>query len=683
MRLRFLGLPADLLDDNYSIKLVFKLVLFFIVALIILILLDKYRFIFKYIDKYRYIIGLGIVILCTVLELSGSSIGAYFTLLGHQYSSTNDLLSQGTLLGIPRNIRTDEFSILTPFNLSQEFNDYRATTNIIRGSATDVTTFYAAPCFSVATLFRPFLWGYIALGGAKGLAFYWSSRTVCLLLVSYEFCKLITKRKKILSFAFAAIITFSQTIQWWYSTNGLIEMFIFGELAIVLLYYLFHTDKLWKKALICLGLVGCAGGYALAYYPAQQIPLAYIFGAIALFIIIDNRKLIKAKDVLLLNAGVLIFAGLFAITLYNSWDTILATMNTVYPGKRINTGGDGSFIQLFYYILNIFTPIDNNGLVLSTSNVSESAVFYSMFPIGILCAVYSMVRKRKIDLLYIFLIIIEIIFIVFCFIGFPELIAKITLLSYSFYSRILSVLGYIDIIIIFRFFSEDRVKEAKSDKPLTVFLKIIIPTIAVTIILQLLYKYGMRTSLTIWITAGLIIIFVSYLILRNTTIHKEKLAIALTCIISLTGLCINPLQHGTDVLYEDQTIEQINNITQSDSNSSWIVVSDYAQINNIPIIVGAKTINTTNTYPNMNLWKQIDPYETYKDIYNRYANIMIDITNDDTSFELNAPDNIQVNINANDLNKLNVSYILCNKPLDQYGFNLVSTANNYYIYSIR
>ena len=62
---------------------------------------------------------------------------------------------------------------------------------------------------------------------------------------------------------------------------------------------------------------------------------------------------------------------------------------------------------------------------------------------------------------------------------------------------------------------------------------------------------------------------------------------------------------------------------------------------------------------------------------------MIDITNDDTSFELNAPDNIQVNINANDLNKLNVSYILSNKPLDQYGFNIVSTANNYYIYSIR
>ena len=190
------GQYFDLLNNEFNLRIFGKLLFFFVCALVILLLINHFKHLFRYIDKYRFIIGIVIIILCTIFELSGSSIASYHVLLGHHYDSADSLISQGTLLGIPRSIRTDEFSILTPFNFSQEYNNYYAYSDIIRGTATDVTTFYAAPSFSVATIFRPFLWGYILLGGAKGLAFYWSSRTICLLLVSYEFCKLITKNKK-------------------------------------------------------------------------------------------------------------------------------------------------------------------------------------------------------------------------------------------------------------------------------------------------------------------------------------------------------------------------------------------------------------------------------------------------------------------------------------------------------
>jgi len=159
-------------------------------------LLDRFKYVFKYIDKYRYIIGIAIIIICTVFELSGSSISYFQRILGYEYANSADLISQGTLLGIPREIRSDEYVIFTPFNISQEYNNYGAFSDILRGSLTDVNATYANPSFSLATLFRPFLWGYILLGSAKGLAFYWSSRTVFLFLISYEFGKILTREKK-------------------------------------------------------------------------------------------------------------------------------------------------------------------------------------------------------------------------------------------------------------------------------------------------------------------------------------------------------------------------------------------------------------------------------------------------------------------------------------------------------
>ncbi len=670
----------DLLNNEFNLRILGKLLLFFIIALVILLLIKHFKHIFIYIDKYRYVIGAVIIVICTIFELSGSSIGNYFTYLGNQYHTSEELLQQGTLLGIPREIRTDEWATLTPFNFSQQYNDYKSTSDILRGYSTDVTTFYANPSFSLATLFRPFLWGYIILGNAKGLAFFWSARTVCLFLVSYEFGKFLTKDRKVLSAAFASLITFSQTIQWWYSTNGLIEMFIFGELAIIILNMFIKSEKIWKKVLLCLCLIICAGGYLLAYYPAQQVPLGYIFGAFALYVIVANRKSIKIRDVLLLLGTIILFGACVAIVINGSLDTIQATMNTVYPGKRINQGGDSKVIELFTYITSIFTPIDNTNLVVD-SNVSEASVFYSMFPFGMLCSIYSMIQRKKADLLYILLILIELLFIIYCVFGLSQIIAKITFLSYSFSNRVLEILGFIDILLLFRFLSEKSTQKSKK-KTIISLTTTLASIIGIIIVIQSLYLYGIHPANIIWVSATLLIVWIIYLILRNTSEHKEKLAITLICIITLSGLYVNPLQKGTDVIYNNDVVQHISEIKNTDSDALWIVINDKSQIHNLPIMVGAKTINSTNTYPNMDTWHKIDPEGKYQDIYNRYAHIHMDISEDETKFELNAPDNFTVTLTQSDLEKLNISYILSNKALSTSNLNEVYRNNNYYIYKV-
>lgn len=678
------GKYYGLLDNHYTPKLFLILFVFFVVSLIILLLLNHFKKIFIYMDKYRYIIGFAVIIICTLLELSGSSIGWFYEYLGNDYSSSQDLFSQGVIWGFPREIRTDEWATLTPLNFAQEFNDYGSVTDMLRGTQTDVTTFYANPNFSISTLFRPFLWGYLLLGSAKGLAFYWSSRAVCLFLVSYEFGKLLTNRRKMLSAAYACMILFSQTIQWWYSTNGLMEMFIFGQLAIILLYYLFRVDVLWKKALICLGLVECAGGYLLAYYPAQQVPLAYVFGAIALYVIIKNRKLIKARDIILLIASVVVFAGIIALVMYNSLDTITTTMNTAYPGKRVNTGGATQIPELFMYATSIFTPIqDQIGIIVLNNNVCEMAVFYSLFPVGIIYAIYNMIRSKKGDLLSILLIVIEIFFLIYSVVGFPPLLAKISFLSYSFHLRITNIIGFIDIILLFYALSKPKGKKSLPDKPLVVLIKAVIAIALAYACIYVLQSSGMKMAEIIWVPAGIILAWLLYLILRNTSEHKEKLAITLIVVITLSGMCVNPIQKGTDVVQNNTVTSEVKEIVKTDSDAKWITIFRNHIPNEITITVGAKTINTVHTYPNLALWRTFDPEGKYDNIYNRYAHVDIDITDEPTSFELPYIDSILVHLNYDDLNKLGANYILSYKEVDAPNVELIKTIDNHYIYKVK
>ncbi len=676
-----LGAYYGLLDEDYTPKLFLKLLLFFAASLVVLLLLNRYKHIFIYIDKYRYFIGIGIILICTIFELSGSSIASFYEYTGYNYGTKEELYSQGVIWGFPRMIRTDEWATLTPLNFAQEYNDYGATTEILRGTTTDVTTFYANPSFSLATLFRPFLWGYLLLGSAKGLAFYWSSRMVCLFLVTYEFGKILMNNKKILSTALACLVTFSQTIQWWYATNGLVEMFIFGELAIVLLYYLLKNNVLWQKTLICLGLIECAGGYLLCYYPAQQVPLAYVFGAIALYVLIHNRKLIKGRDILLLIGSVIIFGGLIALVLYNSIDTIMATMNTVYPGKRVNLGGNSRLPELFTYIVSLFTPI-NDKMVLR-DNVCEMSVFYSMFPTGLGLSIYTMIRNKKADLLYIFLIIVEVFFLLFCVVGLPPIIAKITFLSYSFNNRVASIIGFIDIVLLIRSLSEKRIKKNANDKPSIIIVKLIIAIAAGILMSYFLSVGGLKAPMIIWVPSTVLIIWIIYLVLRDTTDCKEQLAITLICVISLTGLCVNPVQKGIDNVTNNEITSEVREIVEDEPDAKWIVINPEHTPNNLPVTVGAKLINSVNTYPNMELWKKLDPTGQHENLYNRYAHVDFDVVDTETQFKEMHADNIKVDTNYNDLYKLGVNYILSHKELTAPNLDFIERAGMYYIYKVK
>ena len=153
----------------------------------------------------------------------------------------------------------------------------------------------------------------------------------------------------------------------------------------------------------------------------------------------------------------------------------------------------------------------------------------------------------------------------------------------------------------------------------------------------------------------------------------------------LTAIIIRPVSVGLDAIYSKPVAKAIENIVEDDKDGKWISSSwiESAYL----VMCGAKTINSVNMYPNMELWMQLDPNGIYTDVYNRYAHISTDFTEQETSFELIAPDSIQLNLSYKDIDKIGVKYVFQTKALNVLetsyaNFELIYNEGNVYIYKV-
>ena len=144
-------------------------------------------------------------------------------------------------------------------------------------------------------------------------------------------------------------ITFSPAIQWWFMQH--VGDTIFFTLAMIVAFYKYVEnikDKKWKKLSFSLMFAFSAIGFALVIYPAFQVPLAYlilVFMAVIYFGMFKRPKL-KKDDYIFVSMIILIIGIVLGQVLLTSMDAIKATLETVYPGKRVSTGGG---VELFRY----------------------------------------------------------------------------------------------------------------------------------------------------------------------------------------------------------------------------------------------------------------------------------------------------------------------------------------------
>ena len=658
-------------------------IIFFIIIFIAIYLyydLNLRKKVSEFIYKYRYPLALALLVLLVLFEINGSSTGGWDVSIIHD--------THQSILGSPRFTQSDEWRVFTPFTLSQYLNDFSYFSSIPRASPTDMFAIYGAPIWTILMIFRPFQIGYLFLPPAKGLSFYWISRLIALFLVSFEMGMLITKKNKTLSLAYSILITFSPVVQWWISVNALVEMLIFGQLAILLIYHYMNTEDYRKRLIIALGFAISLGGYIFTIYPAWQVPLGYVFLFLAIWVFLDNYKDFKFNKLdigfILLALAIVGAAGLYF--LHMSGDTIETVRNTLYPGGRQFIGGwdssqfkgETGFLQsLSNYVSSIFYPLNIDSAFSSAVGISRlDSFFYDFFPVPLLLYLFITFVQKHRDKLLNCLIIVYILLSVLSIFAFPEYVYKITLISNTIQRRLILALSLLNLLILIRSLSllnKDSISGFVDNiRNNNLVLAVISIAIAgVIFFISTSNGYGIIGK---GIFIPVLIISISLLSLSYFFIFKSydkkyaNLFLVMCIIISaMGGGLVNPIESGIDY-YNLEPVQFVEGLVQEDPNANWIIVGN-REIQDMFITAGAHTITSVNTYPDLKKWEKIDPDHKYEDVYNRYAHMNVNLsTNEPSKFE-HVPgrkDIISVTLNVDDLEKLNVTYIESYQDLSKY-----------------
>lgn len=158
------------------------------------------------------------------------------------------------------------------------------------------------------------------------------------------------------------------------------------------IFLLFCSGKrLAKRLFFGAGIAISAANFVVDLYPAWQVPAGYVYLALLIWIIIDNRDCLKnyrIKDWMLAGGFFVFMISIIGMYLYNYMDYMTAIMNTVYPGGRTYYGGF-SIDKLCGYLISLTTPYTD------FTNPSEMGCFYGLFPFSVIVFAYALIQKKE------------------------------------------------------------------------------------------------------------------------------------------------------------------------------------------------------------------------------------------------------------------------------------------------
>lgn len=621
---------------------------------------------YEFIHKHRYKIACAFMLFVMIFKYSGSSIVNFDGLI----QSHNDDTRYHTLLGRARMIRTDEWATSTTYILSQSKSStpFQYYSGVLRGTKTDMFSVANSAVTDILMLGRVFQIGFMLFGNDVGLSFYWYIRLVAMMLGAYELCLILTKKNKKVSLCGMIVITFSAAVQWWYCMDTL----IWGQIAIVLIDKFMNTDKKRNKYLCALGILISGLSYIFVFYPAWLISFGYVFLALAIWVVIKNVKYGNYKfnkhDIIVILITILCMGLLLGRWYMLSKDTLVAEMSTDYPGERNEVGGGA--LNLYSYFYNIFFTFEDY------LNPCEFSSMLSLFPIPILLGLIYVIRNKKDLHFWIPMLTVTMFLSIWCIWGFPSILAQITKMSMSTAGRASIPLGTACIYLLIYLIGNWQ----DGDKLVTKNRKV---TFCIALILDLYIIYKAKTTIGYAeefkyldrfkiLLGGEIFLALIYGVLN---IDNEKIKnytiYGLIIVALVTGLRVNPIIRTTDIFYTKPVAIKMQEIKKEDPSALWVVNDGGWYINDYALANGIKVLNSTQLYPNMELFKTLlgDKAEESRSIYNRYAHMNLEITDKDTEVSLLYADNIALKLNYKDLSKIDVKYVLSTESFSKKNFS--------------
>lgn len=608
--------------------------------------------ILDFIIKYRYPIALIVFIVCVSLKINGSSIGVYDTIYGKE---DPNVITE--IFGRARFIRGDEFNVQVPYFFSQSYNDFSLISHYMSLSGQNMIIGYNSPVIGLTLLGKPDMWGYILFGNEIGLSWYWCSRIILFLLVGYEMFYILTKNKYLSVFASICLV-FSPALQWWFAPH-MYQVFFWACTLFVVGYYFFIGKKKWQKVLFTILSICSLIGFVISIFPSLQIPTGLIMLTLLICSLVRDKNNFSWKKKDFIRVGIVVIGtgivlGQFLI---QSKDAITLLNNTVYPGKRVSVGGDHLFANLFMdptMILNTFTaPARLNQCEISCFN-HFGILFMIYYPY--LWYINKMQNKSRQMFIGNCLFIILVIEIVFMMIGFPEWLAKITLFSYM--NRMMLVYGFT--ALIFSFWSIEAIWENRQKLRWQFGLGAVLIYTILYILCYLNYTdtaFLERTGLWFYFIVPGILGLSSYLIFTK---YRRLFFPIFGCWIILAGMFVNPVVIGAESISNHTLVTEALEVQEEDPDAYWLATNSL-QTQELLLANGIKVLNAVNFYPDVEKWDLIDPTHENEEFYNRYLHMLIELTEEPTSYVQATPDSAVIHLNVEELKKWNIKYLVVNK----------------------
>ena len=624
--------------------------------------------------KWRYLVALVIFALCVLFRVHGSSINEYNKL----FDNYDEYKSQSIILGKSREIRSDEWLVHTPYYMSQTYNDFAKDSEQVSMEGQDMIVGYNAPVLDVSIIAKPFTWGYVLLGNEYGLSWYWCSKLILLILVSFELCLIVTRGNKKIALLGAVMIAFSPVVQWWFVPH-MVDVFFWGMTLFVLAYRFFTSQK-WLRTLYMVLLPLAAVTFVLALFPSLQLSVGLAMVALLVACMVRDKKEItfKKKDIwrIVLMAGVALF--ILGYTILGSKDAIAALYNTVYPGKRVSVGGGGGIEALFTDLTTFRLPFKD----ITYLNNCEVSTFIQFAPVLMMLypVIWKKMKQNKNMIVGNTLLVVIIVMAVFMMVGFPELLAKLTGFSYIDTGRMRIAYGLV--ATIFTVWGLDMIWAKQLFSKKQIFGVIIIYAFLNFCFIgsdELTYA-GYKYYLVV--LAGLMVLV--YLMLMR---HKNLFILGTAAVVLISGATVNPIARGTAAVFDHPLEQKIKEIASEDENARWLAL-DSIVLQQLGVANGAKMLNAVNFYPDYEKWRLIDEDGKYDEVYNRYAHIIATLTDEKTEIKLGASaDSLTVKLNCADAEKWGVKYLItsgklgaCKKDFEE---KFDDPESDYYIYERR
>ena len=209
------------------------------------------------------------------------------------------------LIGKERSIRSDEWLVNTSGMLKWLLNGDGVVFPRLVNGITEPSLYLGWLVYKVfgAVRYYSFIWYFPIFTGA---------------VFTFEFFRMFTKDKRLVSMLLTLMIYMSSYIQWW-NTSSLLMLSIHG--ALLFFWLNFDQKVLWKRAL-CLYLTAvCFLKFVRILYPAWQVPFGYVALLLGVWIIWQRREEIASmskETKLLMGAAAVFMVVVLGIFIYQN-----------------------------------------------------------------------------------------------------------------------------------------------------------------------------------------------------------------------------------------------------------------------------------------------------------------------------------------------------------------------------